>query len=585
MDSPTKEPSSPGTDISSGKPVDAGKTTIPAPRSWGVASDSIEQPEPPSGKSGTSPGGTAGSAERDTPEFAATRPFGSSVIEADSPDSGVGAATNETTRSPRPRTSTEPPAATTSPALGTSPDPTAPAAAEAGKPAKPEPGAAAGAQATTARAAAGADAAPDGNAHAGASAKPDTTAPAGTSAKPDTAGAGQNAKPAGTTAGAAASGLTAGSTTGTAEATGRGRDGDPGDGTPGSGGDLGATKTGLPAVKEPALAGSAAFGLARLTRRRLRPPATPRHAAVPLNPLLRRFPAVHGMAQRSLDGAAAWRRGRWGRLTLPGLLLLALLGAAGTAGGVLVPATAGNRATDPPPAATPTPGAADTALPVPATDVPLPPLVTDLPVAPTGSATPAAPVPGARPADALAAWAQQVGAKVDIPPVAMQAYGYAEWVVGQRQPNCHLNWTTLAAIGRVESNHGRANGAALLPDGESNPPIHGLPLDGQGDRKLIPDTDQGRLDGDTTYDRAIGSMQFIPTTWALWKVDADNDGVTDPNDIDDAALAAGNYLCANDKDLSTTEDWWNAILTYNNVEPYAQSVYEAANDFGVRSQT
>ncbi|MDR7324091.1 MULTISPECIES: lytic transglycosylase domain-containing protein [Catenuloplanes] len=457
--------------------------------------------------------------------------------------------TPATTGSPRPRPSAEPPA------------PAAPAAKErpSGSPAPDRRTTAASAASAASGDAASAEAA---SADPARGATPAATAGSAAAVTPRT---GDGASP--------------------DKAAERGTDAKPSTAAGGAAGDPGATKTDLPPVAQPALAGGAALGLARLTRRRLRPPTAPRHAAVPLNPLLRRFPAVHGMAQRSLDGAAAWRRGRWGRLTLPGLLFLALLGAAGTAGGVLVPAAAGNRATEPPPAATPTPGAADTGLPVPATDAPLPPLVTDLPVAPTGSATPTAPVPGARPADALAAWAQQVGAKVDIPPVALQAYGYAEWVVGQRQPNCHLNWTTLAAIGRVESNHGRANGAALLPDGESNPPIYGLPLDGQGDRKLIPDTDQGRLDSDTTYDRAIGSMQFIPTTWALWKIDADNDGVTDPNDIDDAALAAGNYLCANDKDLSTTEDWWNAILTYNNVEPYAQSVYEAANDFGLRSQT
>ncbi|MDQ0368304.1 lytic transglycosylase domain-containing protein [Catenuloplanes indicus] len=478
-----------------------------------------------------------------------------------------------TTGSPRPRTPTESPATTPIPATTTTAAPTT-AAASAATPASASIPATVATVAPGAAPATGATPTPAAPAEPGKPAKPDATG------KPTDAATGENAKPDQATRPGSGAEPDASATDGAPGAAKNGKNG-----TAGAGGDLGTTKTDLPPVKEPALAGSAAFGLARLTRRRLRPPTAPRHAAVPLNPLLRRFPAVHGMAQRSLDGAAAWRRGRWGRLTLPGLLLLALLGAAGTAGGVLVPAAAGDRVTEPPPAATPAPGAADTGLPVPATDVPLPPLVTDVPVAPTGSATPTAPVPGARPADALAAWAQQVGAKVDIPPVALQAYGYAEWVVAQRQPNCHLNWTTLAAIGRVESNHGRANGAALLPDGESNPPIYGLPLDGQGDRKLIPDTDQGRLDSDTTYDRAIGSMQFIPTTWALWKVDADNDGVTDPNDIDDAALAAGNYLCANDKDLSTTEDWWNAILTYNNVEPYAQSVYEAANDFGLRSQT
>ncbi len=42
----------------------------------------------------------------------------------------------------------------------------------------------------------------------------------------------------------------------------------------------------------------------------------------------------------------------------------------------------------------------------------------------------------------------------------------------------------------------------------------------------------------------MGPLQFIPSTWRSWGVDANGDGVADPNQIDDAALAAGRYLCA-----------------------------------------
>ncbi|WP_051799418.1 lytic transglycosylase domain-containing protein [Catenuloplanes japonicus] len=489
------------------------------------------------------------------------------------------------------------PAGKTTPDVGKAED-----APEAGTPTDSAPNTAGASGATTATSspAASGTAAP-GTAASGTTATPATatsgTAAPGTTATPGTESTAVGAAPAGGTTPAETTKAPAPAGEATAvpaaAATEPAVPGKPATPT-GKNDDLTATKADLPPVGadkpaegEPAV--KAAYGLARLTRRRLRPPGTARHAAVPLNPVLRRFPAVHGMAQRSFDGAAAWRRGRWGRLTLPGLLLLGLLGAAGATGGLLVPAVAGTRAApQASPGTEPAPGAIDPTAAAPGPEFPVPPLVTGLPefpIDPTAGATPTAPAAGARPADALASWAQGVSTKSGIPLTAMQAYGYAEWVVGQRQPNCHLTWTTLAAIGKVESNHGRANGATLMPDGQSSPPIQGLPLDGKGDRKLIPDTDQGRLDGDSTYDRAVGSMQFIPTTWAIWKVDADNDGVTDPNDIDDAALAAGNYLCANGKDLSTTEDWWNAILTYNNVEPYAQSVYEAANDFGVRSRT
>lgn len=167
----------------------------------------------------------------------------------------------------------------------------------------------------------------------------------------------------------------------------------------------------------------------------------------------------------------------------------------------------------------------------------------------------------------------------------MQAYGYAELVLAQTNRSCALSWTTLAAIGFVESSHGQANGATLGADGRATPEIIGLPLDGRDGRMRIIDTDRGQLDQDTTYDRAIGPMQFIPTTWQEVGVDADNDGRKDPHDIDDAALAAANYLCRNGRNLSIPADWWNAILSYNDVRRYAQDVFDTANRYGRASRT
>src|SRR5207249_10931596 len=174
--------------------------------------------------------------------------------------------------------------------------------------------------------------------------------------------------------------------------------------------------------------------------------------------------------------------------------------------------------------------------------------------------------------------------RLSLPRGAATACGYAELVSAQTHPTCDLCWTTWAGIGLGESDHGRAQGATLTADGMALPPIIGQPLDGLDGRKRVADTDGGRLDGDRVWDRAVGPMQFIPATWAQYAVDADGNGVSDPNDIDDAALAAASYLCGDGRDLGSGYGWWAAVLSYNNVQEYADRVIAAEKDYSLRSQ-
>ena len=124
-----------------------------------------------------------------------------------------------------------------------------------------------------------------------------------------------------------------------------------------------------------------------------------------------------------------------------------------------------------------------------------------------------------------------------IPSAALAAYQRAETVINAADTSCHLPWQLVAAIGRVESDHGRVHGSHLTSEGLARPAIYGLPLDGTQGTARIGDTDAGLLDHDTEFDRAVGPMQFIPSTWAVVGVDADGDSQRDPQDIDDAALA------------------------------------------------
>ena len=112
------------------------------------------------------------------------------------------------------------------------------------------------------------------------------------------------------------------------------------------------------------------------------------------------------------------------------------------------------------------------------------------------------------------------------------------------------------------------------PDGRVSPPIIGPPLDGTGGNRLIEDTDLGVLDGDPVFDRAVGPMQFIPSTWKRWGTDANGDGKADPGNIVDAATAAGRYLCraAGDLTLASEPGVIRAILSYNPNQTYLRVV-------------
>ncbi len=167
----------------------------------------------------------------------------------------------------------------------------------------------------------------------------------------------------------------------------------------------------------------------------------------------------------------------------------------------------------------------------------------------------------------------------DVPSAALAAYRHAAATMAKEQPGCHISWTLLAAIGRVESNHGRFGGAQLGADGVSRPAIRGPQLNGAGAFAAIPDSDNGVMDGDKVWDRAVGQMQFLPSTWRAVARDGDGNGTKDPNDIDDAALGAAVYLCEAGGSLATPQGVVRAAFRYNHSDYYAQLVLSFENGY------
>ncbi|MGH3518918.1 MAG: murein transglycosylase [Haloechinothrix sp.] len=151
-------------------------------------------------------------------------------------------------------------------------------------------------------------------------------------------------------------------------------------------------------------------------------------------------------------------------------------------------------------------------------------------------------------------------------------------------PECRLQWTTLAGIGRVESKHGSLHGATIGADGQANPPIIGRTLDGSRGLPEVADTDRGDVDGDPGWDHAVGPMQLLPATWQRWRIRALRDGGRpDPQHIDDAALVAARWLCATGGDLSRPPGWWRAVLVDGRSVAAAQEVYSGAQAYAAAS--
>jgi membrane-bound lytic murein transglycosylase B len=173
-----------------------------------------------------------------------------------------------------------------------------------------------------------------------------------------------------------------------------------------------------------------------------------------------------------------------------------------------------------------------------------------------------------------AAWEVPAAGDTTIPALTLRAYREAAaWAAGFA-PDCRLSWAVLAGIGRIESNHGLPGGAAtrFSAAGTVSPRITGPPLDGRGVAR-IPDSDGGRWDGDATWDRAVGPMQFIPTTWRSLGRDGNADRVADPNNLFDAAVSAAGYLClSGDGDLGDPARLRQAIYGYNHSWPYVDAV-------------
>jgi Transglycosylase SLT domain len=207
----------------------------------------------------------------------------------------------------------------------------------------------------------------------------------------------------------------------------------------------------------------------------------------------------------------------------------------------------------------------------------------NLPVPAPTSATSALEAPGSVLSKGALPASSSLGSldSTGIPVRALEGYRRAASLVDSADPSCHIDWALLAAIGRVESDHGRFGGSQLDLAGVDQPAVIGVRLDGTNGTARIIDPAGFVLDGDHVYDHAVGPMQFIPSTWRVVGVDVDGTGVKNPQNIDDAATATAIYLCSGPGDLRRPGDLNAAIMRYNASDSYVQMVTAIAATYRI----
>ena len=168
-------------------------------------------------------------------------------------------------------------------------------------------------------------------------------------------------------------------------------------------------------------------------------------------------------------------------------------------------------------------------------------------------------------------------------PRVRAAYENAVTVANADGTNCGVRYAVLAALGSVESSLGKPTSRTVIRDydGRVEPPIYGVTLSGTDGNAEVPDSDAGFYDDDPDWDRAVGPMQFLPSTWYRIKVDANGDGTKDPQSIDDAALGSLLYLCLaiRNAPIDEGDNLARALFSYNRSKAYVARVIGIIDQF------
>lgn len=176
----------------------------------------------------------------------------------------------------------------------------------------------------------------------------------------------------------------------------------------------------------------------------------------------------------------------------------------------------------------------------------------------------------------FSAWAAERSEPYGVPERALRAYAFAAWKV-QQESGCQVGWPTMAALGKVLSNHGEAQGSRINDDGTTTVALRGL---GTALRPaaVVADTDGGETDGDSTRDVPVGPLQIMPSRWEQFRLSTEPGKDPNPDDIDDAALTMASIVCKGG-DLSTPDGWDRGIISVVDDMEKVKEIHGVAKEF------
>jgi cell wall-associated NlpC family hydrolase len=140
------------------------------------------------------------------------------------------------------------------------------------------------------------------------------------------------------------------------------------------------------------------------------------------------------------------------------------------------------------------------------------------------------------------------------------------FVVARPHPTNHVAFSASAPIVFTSRPSGQMSFATLRGIWQAAGATYGIPWSVLAAINKV-ETNFGQNLGPSSAG-AIGWMQFMPSTWARWGMDANGDGVADPNNPTDAIFSAARYLagCGGQTNIAA------AVYCYNHATWYVNEV-------------